>query len=85
MPETENIRQMYLKSHKDYDPAEQKKRPYNWPVEPTDFRFGQVAKNVIFKRLTVKTIKFAIYTLISRPATEYHLLGKSTFHCQICH
>ena len=42
MPEEEHIRQMYLKSHKDYDPGEQKKRPYNWNVDPTDFRFGKV-------------------------------------------
>ena len=42
MPETEEVRQMYLKSHKDYDPGEQKIRPYNWPVDPTDYRFGKV-------------------------------------------
>jgi len=48
MPEPEEIRQMYLKSHQDYDPAEQKKRPYNWPVDPTDYRFGKVEKGVVF-------------------------------------
>ena len=47
MPEPEDIRKMYLKSHLDYDPGQQKKRPYDWPVEPTDFRFGKVEKNVI--------------------------------------
>ena len=47
MPENEEIRQMYLKSHLDYDPGEQKKRPYNWNVDPSDFRFGKVAKNII--------------------------------------
>lgn len=47
MPESEPVRQMYLKSHQDYDPGEQKKRPYNWNVDPSDFRFGKVAKNII--------------------------------------
>ena len=47
MPEDEKVRQMYLKSHLDYDPGEQKKRPYNWNVDPSDFRFGKVAKNII--------------------------------------
>lgn len=47
MPETEEVRQMYLKSHKDFDPGEQKVRPYNWPVDPTDFRFGKIEKNPI--------------------------------------
>lgn len=47
MPEEEQIRQMYLKSHQDYDPGEQKNRQYNWKVEPSDFRFGKVAKNII--------------------------------------
>ena len=51
MPETEEVRQMYLKSHKDYDPGEQKLRPYNWPVDPTDFRFGKVEKNPVHKEM----------------------------------
>jgi hypothetical protein len=38
---------MYLKSHQDFDPGEQKKRPYNWTVDPVDFRFGKVGKNLI--------------------------------------
>ena len=48
MLESEEIRQMYLKSHLDYDPGEQKKRPYNWPVNPTDYRFGKVEKNPVY-------------------------------------
>ena len=51
MPETEQIRQIYLKSHQDYDPGEQKKRPYDWKVDPTDFRFGMVAKNIIHNEM----------------------------------
>ena len=47
MPEPEEVRQQYLKSHKDYDPGEQKKRPYNWPVDPTDYRFGKFEKNPV--------------------------------------
>ena len=47
MPEPEGIRQQYLKSHKDYDPGEQKKRPYNWPVDPSDYRFGKFEKNPV--------------------------------------
>jgi hypothetical protein len=47
MPEPEEVRLQYLKSHKDYDPGEQKQRPYNWPVDPTDFRFGRVEKNPV--------------------------------------
>lgn len=42
---------MYLKSHKDYDPGEQKVRPYNWPVDPTDFRFGKVEKNPVHNEM----------------------------------
>lgn len=42
---------MYLKSHQDYDPGEQKKRPYNWPVDPADFRFGSVEKNAVHNEL----------------------------------
>ena len=42
---------MYLKSHKDYDPGEQKERPYNWPVDPTDYRFGKVEKNPIHNEM----------------------------------
>ena len=42
---------MYLKSHKDYDPGEQKIRPYNWPVDPTDFRFGKIQKNPVHKEI----------------------------------
>jgi hypothetical protein len=38
---------MYLKSHADYEAGEQKKRPYNWNVDPADFRFGKVEKNVV--------------------------------------
>lgn len=51
MPETEEIRQLYLKSHKDYDPGEQKVRPYNWPVDPTDFRFGKIEKNPVHNEM----------------------------------
>ena len=51
MPEEENVRQMYLKSHLDYNPGEQKKRPYNWNVDPADFRFGKVAKNIIHQEI----------------------------------
>ena len=43
---------MYLKSHQDYDPGEQKNREYNWnKVDPTDFRFGKVAKNIIHNEI----------------------------------
>lgn len=42
---------MYLKSHLDYDPGEQKKRPYNWPVDSADFRFGKIAKNIIHNEM----------------------------------
>ena len=42
---------MYLKSHLDYDPGEQKKRPYDWNVDPSDFRFGKVAKNIIHNEI----------------------------------
>ena len=42
---------MYLKSHKDYDPGEQKVRPYNWPVDQTDYRFGKVEKNPCFNEM----------------------------------
>jgi hypothetical protein len=38
---------MYLKSHGDYEAGEQKKRAYNWNVDPADFRFGKVEKNVV--------------------------------------
>lgn len=38
---------MYLKSHGDFEAGEQKKRNYNWNVDPTDFRFGKVEKNVV--------------------------------------
>jgi EF-hand domain-containing family member B len=51
MPETEEVRKMYLKSHKDYDPGEQKVRPYDWPVDPTDFRFGKVEKNPVYNEI----------------------------------
>lgn len=44
MPEEEKIRKMYLKSHKDYDPGEQKKRSYDWNVSPENFRFGKREK-----------------------------------------
>lgn len=47
MPEQEDVRKMYLKSHQDYDPGEQKNREYQWNVDPKDFRFGKVAKNII--------------------------------------
>ena len=42
---------MYLKSHLDYDPGEQKKRPYDWKVDPSDFRFGKIAKNIIHNEM----------------------------------
>lgn len=45
------MRQLYLKSHKDYDPGEQKQRPYQWPVDPTDFRFGKVEKNPVYNEI----------------------------------
>ena len=48
MPEQEQVRQMYLKSHGDFDPGEQKKRSYNWEVDPSDFRFGKIEKNAIY-------------------------------------
>lgn len=51
MPEGEEVRQLYLKSHQDYDPGEQKKRPYDWKVDPSDFRFGMVAKNIIHNEM----------------------------------
>jgi EF-hand domain-containing family member B len=51
MPEPEEVRQLYLKSHKDYDPGEQKQRPYNWPVDPSDFRFGKVEKNPVHNEI----------------------------------
>ena len=38
---------MYLKSHGDYDAGEQKNRNFNWNVDPADFRFGKVEKNVV--------------------------------------
>lgn len=42
MFEPEDVRLMYLKSHSDFEAGEQKKREYNWNVDPTDFRFGKV-------------------------------------------
>ncbi len=26
-------------------------RPYNWPVDPTDFRFGQIQKNPVHQQI----------------------------------
>lgn len=51
MPEEEKIRQMYLKSHQDFDPGEQKNRQYNWNVQPSDFRFGKIAKNIVHNEM----------------------------------
>lgn len=42
---------MYLKSHLDYDAGEQKDRKYNWNVDPADFRFGKVEKNVVHNEI----------------------------------
>lgn len=42
MPESQAVREMYLKSHADYEAGEQKKRTYDWKIDPTDFRFGKV-------------------------------------------
>jgi len=43
MPESE--RQLYVKSHANYDPGEQRQRGYSWvdkegPIDPATFRFG---------------------------------------------
>lgn len=51
MPESEQVRQMYLKSHQDFEAGEQKKRDYNWKVDPADFRFGRVEKNVVHNEI----------------------------------
>jgi len=42
---------MYLKSHQDFEAGEQKKRDYNWKVDPADFRFGRVEKNVVHNEI----------------------------------
>lgn len=41
-PETEEIRQQYVRTHGNYGPGEMIKREYNWPKETKDdsFRFG---------------------------------------------
>lgn len=44
MEETDEVRKMYLRSHKNYAPAQQVSRDYKWPVDPSDFRFGKVEK-----------------------------------------
>lgn len=44
----EKTHQMYVKTHGQYEAAEQKKMGYNWlahGIDPMSFRFGQVEKN----------------------------------------
>ena len=46
----EDERQLYVKSHANYDPGEQRHRGYNWvnekgPIDPALFRFGMKAKD----------------------------------------
>lgn len=48
IPEAE--RQLYVKSHANYDPGEQRRRGYSWvdkdgPIDPATFRFGGAVKD----------------------------------------
>ena len=48
IPEAE--RQLYVKSHANYDPGEQRRRGYSWvdkegPIDPANFRFGGAVKD----------------------------------------
>lgn len=48
IPEAE--RQLYVKSHANYDPGEQRRRGYSWvdkdgPIDPAHFRFGGAVKD----------------------------------------
>ena len=38
---------MYKRSHGAYEPGEQKKRDYNWPVQPENFVFGYSEGKVV--------------------------------------
>jgi EF-hand domain-containing family member B len=40
--EAPEVAAMYLKTHGDFAPGQQKERGYNWPVDKTDHRFGYV-------------------------------------------
>ena len=40
--EAPEVAAMYLKTHGDFAPGQQKERSYNWPVDKTDHRFGYV-------------------------------------------
>ena len=40
--ESQEVEAMYLKTHGDFAPGQQKQRGYNWPVDKNDHRFGYV-------------------------------------------
>ena len=70
VPESE--RQMYVKSHANYEPGEQRRRNYIWsdskgPIDPATFRFGGTAKDGE-KDGVAKTFNPALAPDYQRPA-----------------
>ena len=45
--ESEQNKKMYMKSHGQYQPGEQKNRNYNWPIDPKNTAFGKEFKGMV--------------------------------------
>jgi len=45
--EQPQIKELYKKTHGNFQPGEQKNREYNWTVDPTEHRFGYSEKKVL--------------------------------------
>eukprot|EP00744_Colponema_vietnamica_P004533 GILI01006748.1.p1 GENE.GILI01006748.1~~GILI01006748.1.p1 ORF type:complete len:449 (+),score=65.06 GILI01006748.1:52-1347(+) len=45
LEESPEATRLYLKSHSDFAPGQQRRRDYSWPVDPDQFRFGIMHKN----------------------------------------
>jgi len=69
LQEDEPVKEMYKKSHGLYEAGEQKKRNYNWKVDPNNHRFGKAEKNAS------NEARFALHP---ETANDNHMFPKST-------